>query len=69
MLANVDADIRIFLDATSDDTRDRRMARNRDIEAPIVDQVLAIEHPIIAAQRGVADILIDRDFRIVRATR
>lgn len=69
VLANVDADIRIFLDATSDDTRDRRMARNRDIEAPIVDQVLAIEHPIIAAQRAVADIIIDRDFRIVRATR
>lgn len=69
VLANVDADIRIFLDATSDDTRDRRMARNRDIDAPIVDQALAIEHPIIAAQRAVADIIIDRDFHIVGTTR
>ena len=65
VLANVDADIRIFLEATSDDTRERRRARNRDIEAPIVDQVLALEHPIIAAQRDTADIIVDRDFRIV----
>ena len=66
VLASVDADIRIFLAATSDDTRERRRARNRDIEAPVVDQVLAIEHRIIAAQREVADIVVDRDFRIVR---
>ncbi|CAN5917683.1 uridine kinase [soil metagenome] len=69
VLANVDADIRIFLEATSNDTHERRRARNRDIEAPIVDQVLAIEHPIIAAQRNVADIVINRDFRIVRTAR
>lgn len=68
VLANVDADIRVFLEATSDDTRERRNLRNRDIISPVVDQVLAIEHPIIAAQRGVADIVIDRDFRIVRTT-
>ena len=66
VLASVDADIRIFLAATSDDTRERRRARNRDIEAPVVDEVLAIEHRIIAAQREVADIVVDRDFRIVR---
>ena len=66
VLAHVDADIRIFLEATSDDTRERRRARNRDIDAPVVDRVLAIEHPIIAAQRAVADIVIDRDFHIVR---
>ena len=69
MLASVDADIRIFLAATSDDTRERRRARNRDIEAPVVDEVLAIEHRIIAAQREMADIVVDRDFRIVRRAR
>lgn len=65
VLASVDSDICIFLAATSDDTRERRRARNRDIEAPVVDEVLAIEHRIIAAQREVADIVVDRDFRIV----
>ena len=69
VLAQVDADIRIFLDATSDDTRERRRARNRDIEAPVVDQVLAIEHHIIATQRDIADIIIDREFKLVRAAR
>lgn len=69
VLASVDSDIRIFLAATSDDTRERRRARNRDIVAPVVDQVLAIEHRIIAAQCEMADIVVDRDFRIVRTGR
>lgn len=69
VLANVDADLRVFLEATSVDTRKRRLARNRDIDAPIVDEVLALEHPIIAAQRDSADVIIDRDFHVVRATR
>ena len=69
VLAQVDADIRIFLDATSDDTRERRRVRNRDIEAPVVDQVLAIEHQIIAPQRNIADIIIDREFRLVGTAR
>ena len=59
-----DVDVRIFLDATSDDTRERRRVRNRDIDAPIVDQVLAIEHELIAPQRSLAQIVIDKDFRI-----
>ena len=61
-----DADIRIFLDATSDDTRERRHRRNRDIDAPIVDHVLAIEHALIAPQAERAHIVIDRDFHIRR---
>ena len=59
-----DVDIRIFLEATSDDTRGRRLVRNRDIDAPIVDQVLAIEHSLIAPQVALAQIVIDREFRI-----
>lgn len=59
-----DVDIRIFLEATNDDTRERRRVRNRDIDAPIVDQVLAIEHALIAPQVALAQIVIDREFRI-----
>ena len=59
-----DVDVRIFLDATSDDTRERRRVRNRDIDAPIVEQVLAIEHELIAPQAALAQIVIDREFRI-----
>ena len=66
VLEHVHADARIFLDATSIDTRERRRERNRDIDAPIVEQVLAIEHGLIAPQVALADIIIDRDFAIVR---
>lgn len=59
-----DADARIFLEATYEDTRERRRARNRDIDAPFVDQVLAIEHALVAPHRERASIVIDRDFAI-----
>ena len=67
VVEHVQADARIFLEATSVDTRERRRERNRDIDAPIVEQVLAIEHALIAPQVTLADIVIDRDFAIVRA--
>ena len=60
-------DCRIFLEATYADTRDRRRARARDVDSPFVEQVLAIEHEIIARQAARADLVIDRQFAIVRA--
>ena len=59
-------DVRIFLEATSAETRERRRLRNRDIDAPIVERVLAIEHALIAPQARRAHIVIDRDFMITR---
>ncbi len=61
-------DVRIFLQATHRDTEERRRIRNRDIDAPIVAQVLAIEHDIIARQAALADILIDASFNLVPQT-
>jgi uridine kinase len=61
-----DLDVRIFLEATHEETRERRAVRNRDIDEPMVDHVLAIEHQIIAAQRGHATLVIGRDF-VVRS--
>jgi uridine kinase len=57
-------DARIFLDATYVDTRERRRARNRDVDAPIVETILEIEHRIISRQREGADVVIDREFRV-----
>ena len=62
-----DLDVRIFLEATHEDTQERRRIRNRDIDAPIVAQLLAIEHEIIARQAAVADVLIDSDFQLIRS--
>lgn len=61
-LGGVDA--KVFLEATHEDTRERRRIRNRDIDAPFIQQVLEIEHEIIARSAGEADIVIDRDFAI-----
>lgn len=55
-------DVRLFLDATHEDTKERRRVRNRDIDAPVIDQILAIEHEIISQQAPQADIVVDRDF-------
>lgn len=59
-------DSRVFLEATHADTHERRMARARDLHEPIIDTILAIEHEIISQQAGMADLLIDRDFRLRR---
>lgn len=56
-------DARIFLDATHVDTKEHRRIRNRDIDAPVIDRILAIEHEIIALEAQRADIVIDRDFK------
>ena len=59
-----DADIRIFLEATHAETAERRQRRNRDIDAPVIDRILAIEHALIAPQTNAAHIVIDREFEI-----
>jgi len=57
-------DIGIFLQATWQDTAERRRVRNRDIDDPMIDSVLAHEHRLIAPQASRAAIVLDRDFVI-----
>ena len=59
-----ESDIRIFLDATHEDTAERRRQRNRDVDEPIIDRILAIEHDLIAPQASRAHIVIGSDFAI-----
>lgn len=63
----VDLDARVFFEATHEDSEPRRRQRNRDVDAPIIAQILAIEHDIIARQAALADVLIDPQFRIIGA--
>ena len=67
VLTLADLDVRIFLEATYDDTRARRIARARDVDSPFIEDVLAIEHAIIARQAAAADLVIDAAFRVRRA--
>ena len=55
-------DVRIFLEATYEDTRARRKVRARDVDSPFVERVLAIEHEIVARQIDLADVVLDRAF-------
>lgn len=59
-----DADARIFFEATHEETDERRRRRNRDVDAPIMSRILAIEHEIIALQVRRADIVVDRQFNV-----
>lgn len=59
-------DVRIFLEATHADTAERRRRRNRDVDAPIIERILAIEHALIAPQAARAQVVVDRDFVIRR---
>ena len=63
-----DLDVRIFLEATHEDTRERRRLRGRDIIDPVIDRILTIEHEIIARQAARADIVIDRELGIRAAS-
>jgi uridine kinase len=60
-------DTRIFICRNWLDTLDHRRSRHRGTEAgdPFIDQVLAMEHKIIAGHRQLADILITRDYDVV----
>ncbi len=60
-------DTRIFIERTREDTLEHRRKRNRGSEAgdPFVEQVLAIEHMIIAGHRQLADFLITKDYEVL----
>ncbi len=60
-----DLDVRVFMAATHAHNVERRRLRNRDIVAPIIDEILAIEHGIIAPMAALADVVIDENFTIV----
>lgn len=62
-------DVRVFIDRDFRDTRKHRERRNRDAAEldSFTDDVLAIEHDIIAADKAVADIIINRDYTVTPA--
>jgi len=59
-------DVRIFILRNQQDTLEHRRRRGRGTEAgdPFIEQVLDMEHKIIAGHRGLADIVITRDYDV-----
>lgn len=62
-LHNVDT--RIFINRNRLETMESRARRAREAIEPFLEQVLEIEHEIIAPQRERADIIITRDYEVM----
>lgn len=63
------ADTRVFIDRSYEDTRAHREKRKRHKSEldPFIDEVLRIEHEIISSHRPRANIVIGKDYTVSRA--
>lgn len=66
LLSNVDT--RVFIDRDYEDTRAHRSKRKRHAAEldPFIDKVLAIEHQIISAHKGRAQLIVNKDYSVTR---
>ena len=62
LLSNLDT--RVFIARNRLETMDARVRRAREPVDPFIEDVLKIEHEIIAAHRSRADVVLDRDYRV-----
>ena len=61
------ADKRIFIARTYEDTLRKRLARKRDKIDRFDKKILAIEHKVVSGHTELSDIIIQKDFSVVRA--
>lgn len=62
-----DFDVSIFIDRTYKDTYENRMKRNRDEQSDFIEKVLEIEHTIIRQFKEKADLLLDKEYHIIKS--
>jgi uridine kinase len=55
-------DLRIFIDRTFQQTEEDRRQRGRDAMEPFIEEVLALEQPIVRAPMESADVILSADF-------
>ncbi|WP_339916731.1 hypothetical protein [Yeosuana marina] len=59
------SDYKVFMDITYEDTRPVRIQRARDIIGGIAEKVLEIEHEIVKTHKVLADVVIDKNIKII----
>ncbi|AZB07337.1 hypothetical protein EG344_00025 [Chryseobacterium sp. G0162] len=59
-------DFSIFIDRMYKDTYEKRMERNRDEQSDFIETVLEIEHQIIRRFKEKADIVLGKNYQIVK---
>ena len=64
LLKNLDC--KVFMLRNYHDTKDDRINRARDPITPFIEDVLEIEHSIIKKHKELADILVDKDYHVVK---
>lgn len=62
-----DFDFSIFIDRNYQDTYEKRMERNRDEQSDFIEKVLNIEHNIIRQFKEKADVVLGKNYEIVKA--
>ena len=56
----------VFIDRNYIDTKTKRQRRAREKQDQFLEDVLKIEHDIISAHKAMADIIITKDFQVLR---
>ena len=56
----------IFIDRDYIDTKTQRLRRAREKQDRFLEDVLKIEHDIISRHKGMADMIVTRDFQVLR---
>lgn len=62
-----DFDFKIFIDRNYKDTYENRMDRNRDDKSEFVEKVLEIEHQIIKQFKAKADLVLGKNYEILKS--
>jgi uridine kinase len=60
-------DCRVFIDRDWNDTREDRLKRNREKQSDYLEKILEIEHNIISRHKGLANIIVDKQFKVNKA--
>ena len=65
----VDADLKIFIDLTYHETKKAQVLRGKEPQNEYRRQVLEREHQVVQSLRPLADLIVNRDFEVVKAKR
>jgi uridine kinase len=65
LLENIDC--RVFIDRDRDDTRADRLKRNREQQNEYLEKILEIEHLIISKHKALANIIVNKEFKVIKA--
>lgn len=57
-------DYKIFMEKNYKDTLEKRKKRTREVYSDFVEQVLEIEHTIIAPVKNLADLVVQKDYSV-----